>query len=158
MATPITAADIAALDNDCALIRSAAQALGRVGSPAIEHTRRTINAWRRAEAAYEAPEAPTLLAALDPTMPVAHRVFDRVVGAERALTAYADTAEPLIRELRALLATSGSTPEAAPRPRPASARWLLSWPALSSTARPHSARSPPIAPETRSRPGHRSGR
>jgi hypothetical protein len=101
----INLADIPAVNVDTARLREAARPLVPLGFDAQDQAKATMRAWQAAQPFYVAPEAPTLLAALNPVGPIVLRISERLSVASRALITYADTAEPLIAELERLRAT-----------------------------------------------------
>ena len=98
-----------AISVDTASIRTAARRLVPLGFDADDQALATVRRWRSAEPFYRAPEAPSLVAVLDPVGPAVLSISERLSLASRALIRYADTAEPLIARLERLR----STPEPA---------------------------------------------
>jgi hypothetical protein len=116
---------MAAIDVDTAAIRAAAGRLVPLGFDAFDQARAAVRDWRSAEPFYVAPEAPTLLAALDPVGPAVLRISERLSTVSRALIAYADTAEPLIAQIKALRAAPDSAAPGAAAARAAQLQRLM---------------------------------
>lgn len=103
-------------DLDPAAVRAAATTLAPLGPEVTGTGDRTVRGWRQVGTYYLAPETPVLLAALDPVGVATLRTGERLDGLSRALTTYADRAEPPLTELRRMHATAGPiTPEQAAR-------------------------------------------
>ena len=98
---------MAAIDRDPAAIRHAAEALRGTAAPVADHGAEVTRIWRRCQPYYLAPEAPVLVAALDPVVTETQLASDRLAGVGRLLGTYADRIEPLVAEAKAILATVG---------------------------------------------------
>ncbi|MGL5911009.1 MAG: hypothetical protein ACRCZP_13460 [Phycicoccus sp.] len=97
--------DVAALavfDRDTAAIRQAATDLGATAVPIADSGHTVVRTWRGVDPHYVAPESPVLVAALDPVLVEAKQAGDRAGEAGRVLGVWADDAEPLVTEGRAL--------------------------------------------------------
>ncbi|MGL5927710.1 MAG: hypothetical protein ACRCY8_02115 [Dermatophilaceae bacterium] len=102
----LDAATPAVFDRDIDAIRQAAADLGATAVPIIDGGEAVVRTWRGVDPHYVAPESPVLVAALDPLLAEAKQVGDGAADAGRILRAWADDAEPLVTEGRALADTA----------------------------------------------------
>ncbi|MGL5860915.1 MAG: hypothetical protein ACRCY9_06655, partial [Phycicoccus sp.] len=100
------AAALAVFDRDTAAIRQAATGLVATAIPIIDGGDAVARTWRGVEPHYVAPESPVLVAALDPVLVEAKQVGDRAADTGRVLGTWAEDAEPLVTEGRALADTA----------------------------------------------------
>lgn len=97
---------------DPAALRAAAAAMTHSAAVAAAQADTVARTWLGLGPYYTAPEAPQLLAALDPVRLGAAAHQRRIAGARTALDAFLDIAEPIVRQLDELRVQAATAPPA----------------------------------------------